>query len=116
MDDPAEREAFAAHMRKRHAYEYVYWNGAGQPSAKRPNTPYSEGWVPCDEQWAAWLARASLAHPAATAREEAWKAMVEALEGLLAANDGDVWGAVDTAKIAARRALALARSTGGSNG
>ena len=30
----------------------------------------------CAVAYAAWLARASLAHPAATAREEAWKALL----------------------------------------
>lgn len=63
------------------------------------------------------------AHPAATAREEAWKAMVEALtyiashRGLTLLGDGSYSDGVRDGWIeladAADRALALARSTGG---
>lgn len=63
------------------------------------------------------------AHPAATAREEVWKAMVEALtyiashRGLTLLGDGSYSDGVRDGWIeladAADRALALARSTGG---
>lgn len=68
-----------------------------------------------------WFLR--LAHPAATAREEAWKAMVEALtyiashRGLALLGDGSYSDGVRDGWIeladAADRALAIARSTGG---
>jgi len=62
-------------------------------------------------------------HPAATAREEAWKAMVELIAALKPEGGSLTFsGSVNalrrlgTAIADAERALALARSTGGSNG
>ena len=81
---------------------------------------YCGRWIsgewPCAEGLWAPVPTHDAAHPAATAREEAWKAMVEALEFYA---DGSNYmldpknGGIGDQGSLARRALALARSTGG---